>query len=104
MYLAEVGISLTNAFLDVNTAEDEGWPFLTEDGQELWFTRYFQGSPAIFRSVWMEDGWGTPELIVSQFAGEPTLDVSGNLYFVHHTVIDGVILDADIYISERLGK
>lgn len=83
----------------VNTPGDEGWPFLSEDGQELWFTRTYQGSPAVFRSVWDGSDWGAPELIVSQFAGEPTLDQAGNLYFVHHIVIDGVIRDADIYVA-----
>jgi hypothetical protein len=84
----------------VNTSGDEGWPFLSDDGQELWFTRTHQGSPAIFRSIWGGAGWGPPELIISQFAGEPTLDRAGNLYFVHHVVIDGVIRDADIYTAQ----
>jgi len=86
----------------VNTPEDDGWPFLTMDGRELWFTRFYQGSPAIFRSVWDGGGWNPPELIVSTFAGEPTLDAAGNLYFLHHTVIDGVIQDADIYLASRV--
>jgi hypothetical protein len=68
----------------VNSDEDEGWPFISSDGNELWFLRYYKGSPAIFRSKQIGNTWQSPELIVSQFAGEPTLDDAGNLYFVHH--------------------
>jgi hypothetical protein len=42
---------------------------------------------------------GSPELIVSQFAGEPTLDEQGNLYFVHHFTADGELIEADIYAA-----
>jgi len=45
--------------------------------------------------------WQVPELIISQFAGEPTLDRDGNLYFVHHYYKDNVMLEADIYVAER---
>jgi hypothetical protein len=85
----------------LNTEESEGWPFLTEDGSELWFTRITGGAPAIFRSVWGEAGWSAPELILSSFAGEPTLDREGNLYFIHHYIVDGVLTEADIFIAER---
>lgn len=85
----------------VNSVETDGWPFVSQDGKELWFTRTFQGSPAVFRSVREGDLWQAPELVVSQFAGEPTLDGSGNLYFVHHFVQDGIILEADIYVAYR---
>jgi ribosomal protein L24E len=81
----------------LNTEASEGWPFLSEDGTELWFTRFTQGAPAIFRSRWTGGDWSPPELILSSFAGEPTLDRLGNLYFVHHYVVDGVIVEADIY-------
>uniref|UniRef100_A0A7V1EI74 Exo-alpha-sialidase n=1 Tax=candidate division WOR-3 bacterium TaxID=2052148 RepID=A0A7V1EI74_UNCW3 len=68
----------------VNTPETDGWPYISSDGKELWFTRFYQGSPAIFRSVKTGNEWGPPELILSQFAGEPSLDDAGNIYFVHH--------------------
>lgn len=83
----------------LNTDANEGWPFVSEDGLEFWFTRTFQGTPAIFRSRWSEAGWSAPELIVSPFAGEPTLDRLGNLYFVHHYLVDGEIREADIYLA-----
>lgn len=85
----------------VNSAEDEGYPYVSVDGNELWFTRTYLGSPGVFRSEKVNGVWQSPELIISQFAGEPTLDLSGNVYFVHHFFNDGVMLEADIYIAYR---
>jgi hypothetical protein len=85
----------------VNSAGSEGWPCLTPDGNELWFTRTYSGTPAIFRSVKVNGQWADPELIISQFAGEPSLDNEGNIYFVHHYYKDGVMLEADIYLAEK---
>lgn len=85
----------------VNSPETDGWPFISQDGNELWFLRWYQGSPAIFRSRWTDGSWGAPELILSQFAGEPSLDDAGNIYFVHHFYQDGVMLEADIYVAYR---
>jgi hypothetical protein len=85
----------------VNSRENEGWPFITEDGNELWFTRFYKGYPAIFRSKKIDDEWQEPELILSQFAAEPTLDNEGNIYFAHHFFEDGHMIEADIYVAFR---
>jgi hypothetical protein len=85
----------------VNTPENEGWPYISPDGQELWFLRTYLGTPALFRSFRTEQGWTEPEIIISQFAGEPTLDNQGNLYFVHHYYKDSVMLEADIYVAYK---
>ena len=85
----------------VNSPETDGWPYLSPDGNELWFTRIYLGTPAIFRSIKVNGQWGEPELIVSQFAGEPAFDGEGNLYFCHHYFKDGVMLEADIYIARK---
>ncbi len=85
----------------VNTADSEGFPFVSSDGNVLWFTRTYLGTPGIFRSVKVNGNWGKPELIVSQFAGEPTLDDAGNLYFVHHYFEDGQKIEADIYVAYK---
>jgi hypothetical protein len=86
----------------VNTADNEGWPFISQDGTELWFTRTYMGSPAVYRSKSLNGAWKEPELIVSQFAGEPTLDSDGNLYFVHHFFNEaGDMVEADIYVAHR---
>lgn len=84
----------------VNTIENEGMPFISEDGNELWFHRQ-HGYPEIWRSKKVDGKWQTPEMIVSKFAGEPTLDREGNLYFVHHYYKDNVMLEADIYVAYK---
>lgn len=85
----------------VNTEADETRPFITADGSELWFTRTYQGTPSVWRSRSVAGAWQAPELIVSRFAGEPTLDAQGNLYFVHHFYAGGVMREADIYVAYR---
>ena len=86
----------------VNSPEDEGWPFVSQDGTELWFTRTYNGSPGIYRSTKLNGVWQEAELVVSQFAGEPTLDEEGNLYFVHHFFNNqGKMLEADIYVATK---
>ncbi len=83
----------------VNTPDTEGWPFITQDENQLWFTRFYMGSPAIFRSQKVSGQWSQPELIISQFAGEPSLDSQGNLYFTHHFYKDNKMIEADIYMA-----
>ncbi|TFH35475.1 MAG: hypothetical protein E4G93_03695 [Dehalococcoidia bacterium] len=87
----------------VNTPETDGWPFVTADGQELWLTRTYMGTPALYRSQMGSTGWQEPELIVSQFAGEASLDSAGNLYFAHHFFHSGQMLEADIYVARPVG-
>lgn len=85
----------------VNSPETDGWPSLTQDGNELWFTRTYQGSPAIFRSKRVNGEWQESELIISQFAAESSVDNEGNIYFTHHFYKDGVMLEADYYVAYR---
>lgn len=92
----------------VNTAADEGWPYISPDGQELWFTgqsKQGRPGPTIFRSWRNPDGsWGQAEEIISTFAGEPTLSADGTtLYFVHHYFSEDLrtMLEADLYVSYR---
>lgn len=87
----------------VNTEMTEGWPFVSEDGKELWFNRFGKGSPEIYRSVKVDDEWHDPELILSPFAGEPTLDNESNIYFIHHAWDNenNRVSEADIYVCYR---
>lgn len=85
----------------VNSEETDGWPFLTQDGNELWFTRRYRGSPAIFRSKKAAGQWQKPEMILSQFAAEPSLDNAGNIYFAHHYFKANKMLEADIYVARK---
>jgi len=90
----------------VNTADGEGWPYLSADGNELWFTRHSAAGKiplGIFRSVKAGGQWQTPQRVVSGLAGEPALDRQGNLYFVHHYYDDTAqrMWEADIYVCYR---
>ncbi len=82
----------------VNTPDSEGWPALSPDGSTLWFTRNF----GIWRSLWNGEAWGEPELVISPLAGEPTLDAAGNIYFVHHYLVDGDIVQADLFVALKI--
>lgn len=86
---------------EVNTEGLDGFPYISTDGNEMWFTRNYLGTPAVFRSFRVDDTWSDPELIVSQFAGEPTLDDAGNLYFTHHFFEFGEMIEADIYVAYK---
>ncbi len=83
----------------VNSEVDEGWPWVSEDGNELWFNKNY----GVYRSVKVNGQWQAPQLVVSPLAGEPTLDREGNLYFVHHYYDDAAdkLWEADIYVCRR---
>jgi hypothetical protein len=85
----------------VNSVDNEGMPFLNQAGEELWFNKQYLGSPGIYVSKKVDGVWREPQLVLSQFAGEPSLDETGNIYFVHHFYKDGVMLEADIYVAYR---
>jgi len=91
----------------VNSNKDDGQPFLSSDGNELWFTGWSDTlmGPCVFRSRKDSAGaWQRAELIVGRFAGEPTLDDAGNLYFTHHFYSGGDssrMIEADIYYCRR---
>jgi hypothetical protein len=85
----------------LNSQDDDSRPALSPNGEELWFTRTYNGTPAIFRSMWVDEKWAVPELIISQFAGEPSIDTFGNIYFTHHFFQEGKMIEADIYIAEK---
>jgi len=91
-----------NLGLNVNTTADEGWPYISTDGQELWFNRNW----GIVRCTLQIDGaWENCQNIITQLAGEPTLSPDGQtLYFVHHYMSDDLskIIEADIYVSHRI--
>jgi len=94
----------------VNSSKDDGWPFLSSDGRRLYFTGWSDTimGPCIYRSELDSTGnWTRAELVVARFAGEPTLDDAGNLYFVHHYYTGGDssrMLEADIYLCRRKAR
>jgi hypothetical protein len=90
----------------VNTAADENRPFLSYDGQELWFdssSRKGTPGPSTFRCLRQTDGtWEACREIISTFAGEPNLTGDGKtLYFIHHYYSTDMqqMIEADIYVS-----
>ena len=91
-----------------NASTDDGYPYISADGGQLLFTStssHGYAGPAIYRSVLQANGtWSAPEEIVSNFAGEPTMDDAGNLYFVHHYYEGSTMLEADIYMCQWLGS
>jgi len=86
----------------VNGPYTDGWPWVSPDGQELWFTSG-PAAPELWRSIDGGGGWQAPEKVVSPFAGEATFDADGNLYFTHHfwDDADNSIIEADIYFCQR---
>jgi hypothetical protein len=86
----------------VNTEYNEGWPYVNQDETELWFT-FGPAAPEVHRSLFIDGAWQAPELILSPFAGEPTLDAAGNLYFVHHywDPFENRMIEADYYVCYR---
>jgi hypothetical protein len=92
---------------NVNGTKDESRPFLSSDMKVLYFTGWNDTimGPCVYR-CWQDSAgnWGAAELIVARFAGEPTLDDAGNLYFVHHYYTGGqnsTMLEADIYLCRH---
>jgi hypothetical protein len=81
----------------VNSGGSEGWPCVTEDGGELWFSRDY----GIWRSLRVEGEWQEPVRMFFPLTGEPSVDEEGNVYFVHHFYKDNVMLEADIYVAAK---
>lgn len=96
----------------INTRGAEDSPFMMPDGNTFYvfFTpdvrvpaerQLLDNVTGIYFSHKVGGQWTEPELIVSQFAGEPKLDNEGNLYFTHHFYENGTMLEADIYVAYR---
>jgi hypothetical protein len=84
----------------VNSPYSDGWPFVSQDGSELWFTRSV-GASELWRSKKVNGEWTAPEKMFAPFAGEASLDNLGNVYFTHHFFKDDVMLEADIYFARK---
>ncbi|MFZ5819630.1 MAG: hypothetical protein ACOYYJ_06995 [Chloroflexota bacterium] len=84
----------------LNSTYNDGWPYVTQDGSELWFTRTV-GAPELWRSKRVNGEWAAPQKMFAPFAGEASLDPEGNVYFTHHFYKDNVMLEADIYVAAK---
>ncbi len=89
----------------VNTSHEETQPFLTQDGNTLYFTRAVDSVPGIYQSNYQAGtGWSEPELIISSSiaVGEPTLTSDGNeLYFVHLFQMPDGSYNADVMVTRK---
>jgi hypothetical protein len=81
----------------VNSEGNEGWPCISEDASELWFSKDY----GVWRSKKVNGEWGEPEKMFWPLAGEPSIDRIGNVYFTHHFFQDDVMIEADIYVAYR---
>jgi len=84
----------------VNSPYSDGWPFVSQDGTELWFTRAI-GAPELWRSTRVDGEWTDPVKMFSIFSGEASLDADGNVYFTHHYFKDDQMLEADIFVARK---
>ncbi len=89
----------------INSTEEETFPYLSEDGSELWFTSFSRlGYPgyAIFRSTWQNGAWGEPQEIISNYTSEVSIDRQGNLYFTHFLYDENdELLESKIYVAYK---
>jgi len=81
----------------VNTPDSEGWPAISPQGDQLWFTRNW----GIWRALRVDGEWQPAEQVIAPLAGEPSLDRAGNIYFVHHFYENDKMLEADIYVAYK---
>ena len=81
----------------VNSDGDEGWPALSPDGNELWFSRNY----GVWRSKKVDGKWQEPEEMFAPLCGEPSIDESVNVYFTHHFFDGDTMIEADIYIARK---
>ena len=83
--------------VNINSDQDEGWPALSPDEDELWITRNY----GLLRSKKVDGEWQIPELMFSQLAGEASLDAQGNVYFTHHYIENDKMIEADIFVAYK---
>jgi hypothetical protein len=76
---------------------------VTADGTKLYFHSDRTGDKAGL-DIWtlqkVNSEWQTPELILSQFVGEPSMDNAGNIYFTHNFYNNqSQMIEADSYVA-----
>ncbi len=86
----------------VNSNSNDMQPFVT--GNAIYFTSDRDGKPKIYKSVFENDKWSNPEVIISgkNAVGEPTLTKDGKfIYFVQIFVSEDMEFNPDIMYAER---
>ena len=98
-----MGLGRTQNITAVNSEHSDGWPFVSPDGTELWFTRSI-GAPLTLAFKRVDGVWKPPEQMFTHFSAEASMDAVGNIYFTHHFFKDDVMLEADIYWAEKIDE
>jgi len=92
-----------NAGEKLNVEYGLGELHLSADGTELYYHSGMLGGKGGY-DIWVSrkvnGEWQEPELIISQFAGEPSLEEE-NIYFTHHFYENTVMLEADNYVAKK---
>ncbi|GEM_PF-1953070 len=86
----------------INSNANDMQPFVT--GNTIYFTSDRDGKPKIYKSVFENDKWSNPEVIISgkNAVGEPTLTKDGKfIYFVQIFVSDQMEFNPDIMCAQR---
>ena len=89
----------------VNSPGADLQPAFTVDGNTMYFVsdRDPALGMAIYRTQWLGERWGEPELVISGIAGEPSLTGDGSVLYFVHVLSDGDgIFDADIWVTQRV--
>lgn len=81
---------------------------ITEQGDEIFFSRGFDRSSKIMHTQLTPDGWTEPKVFIDkyQFSGDPFLHGKDRLYFIS-TVVDSITKRAsnyEIYYIQKKGK
>ncbi|OPX35337.1 hypothetical protein B1H10_01480 [candidate division KSB1 bacterium 4484_188] len=99
------------AVSEVNTTDSDMHPFISADGQKLYFSSNRSGGPGnhdIYVSHWSGSVWGTPQLIpgnvnTASDEAHPSLTADGQtMYFSSNR--SGGIGGTDIYVSHWTGS
>ncbi|MBN2176972.1 MAG: PD40 domain-containing protein [Demequinaceae bacterium] len=78
--------------------------FAADDPDTMYFASDRDGAMSIYRSTWDGAAWGTPEMVITGYVGEPALVADGSvLYFVHVLVDDDGVYGSNIWYVERTG-
>jgi len=90
----------------VNTSNQENRPFISADGQHLYYDSFGGATGtgiSIFRTDWTGTEWGPPVEIVRHNLGEPALTEDGEWLYFTHFYFDAVfnLYEADLFRIKR---
>jgi hypothetical protein len=85
-----------------SASEDLQPAFAANDPNTMYFTSDRDGPTSIYRSTWDGTSWSAPEMVITGYAGEPTLVADGSvMYFVQVWVDDAGVFGSNIWYVTR---